>query len=155
MPKTVDVFSRNNIINQTPRPDACLISIWSLSAIASEGYEDNVPMQGWKDTLRLDFDDVTHDNSGIFFPFSEEQAKLTDDFIHKNDGYDFVIHCDAGYSRSVAVGSYISNFYDYEPIYHEIGHDGFKNMHVYLTLAKLFINKIWDMEDGTDKHDTG
>jgi len=132
----VDVFSRQNVIKQDPRPDACLISIWSLSALGSQGYEDNVPMEGWHDALRLDFDDVTHDQSGMFFPFSEEQGKMTYDFMEKNKGRDFVIHCDAGFSRSVAMGAFLSQAYGYEPIYHEIGHDGYRNIHVFNILRR-------------------
>jgi predicted protein tyrosine phosphatase len=134
----VDVYSRRNVVDQKPDPERCLISIWSLCALGSQGYEDNIPMEGWHDSLRLDFDDVTHDQSGMFFPFNDEQGKMTFDFMNKNLGHDFVIHCDAGFSRSVAMGAFMAQAHGYDPTYHECGHDGMRNTHVFGILRRIW-----------------
>lgn len=134
----VDVFSRRNVAGMDPQSDTCLISIWSLCVLGSQGYEDNIPMEGWHDALRLDFDDVTTDTSGMFFAFTEEQGQMTYDFMKKNMGHNFVIHCDAGFSRSVAMAAFLAQAYGYEPIYHECGHDGMRNIHVFNILRRIW-----------------
>lgn len=61
--------------------------------------------------LNLDFDDVTEDEfeyeGHIFSTISLEQAKEVLEFVVRNIGKDFVIHCKAGRSRSQAVGRFI------------------------------------------------
>ena len=140
----VDVYSRHTVIKQQPDQEKCLISIWSLSALGSQGYEDNIPMEGWRDSLRLDFDDVTHNSmSGMFVPFDEVMGKTTFDFMHKYMGHDFVIHCDAGFSRSVAMGCFMAMVFGYDPTYHECGHDGMRNMLV-LDILRAEWKKMYD-----------
>jgi predicted protein tyrosine phosphatase len=70
----------------------------------------------------------------MYVPFDEEMGKTTFDFMNKNVGHDFVIHCDAGFSRSVAMGCFMAMAYGYEPTYHECEHDGMRNMLVFSSL---------------------
>ena len=77
--------------------------------------------------LNLDFDDVGSDFDFNFKPMmndsqevkvihfktiSEEQAKECVDFIEKNIGKTFIIHCRMGVSRSQAIYRYIVDMYE-------------------------------------------
>lgn len=60
--------------------------------------------------LNLEFDDVEREfefKDGKAYPISDEQVKKSVSFIMNNLGKDFIIHCYAGISRSVAFGSFI------------------------------------------------
>jgi predicted protein tyrosine phosphatase len=134
----VDVYSRRNVAQLDPNPEVCLISVWSLSALGTMGYEDNIPLDGWRDSLKLEFDDVTHNSMDMYIPFDEEMGQATYDFMHKYMGHDFVIHCDAGFSRSVAMGAFMAQAFGYDPIYHECGHDGMRNILVFNILRRIW-----------------
>ena len=74
--------------------------------------------------LNLEFDDVSEDRvfeykNGLdeitkihAFTITDEQAKQIVDFIEKNIGKTFLIHCKAGFSRSPAVGRFIIDYYE-------------------------------------------
>mgnify|MGYP003589414328 FL=1 len=47
-------------------------------------------------------------------PLNLDQAKQIIKFIEKNNGKDFVIHCEYGRSRSVAVALYLKEYFQYE-----------------------------------------
>ena len=60
--------------------------------------------------LNLDFDDLEEDTEWeghLFKAMTEEQAKKSVEFIKKNVGKDFFIHCRAGKSRSQAFVQFI------------------------------------------------
>lgn len=73
--------------------------------------------------LNLEFDDIDDDhinyNGHVFFGIDEQQAKQTVDFIEKNKGKNFYIHCKAGKSRSQAICRYILDIYGDEYGYNE------------------------------------
>ena len=67
--------------------------------------------------INLEFDDVSKDIEfrGITAKaITDEQCKELFDFIEKNIGKDFYIHCRAGISRSRAVGRFIRECYPYD-----------------------------------------
>ena len=73
--------------------------------------------------LNLDFDDIDDDKrewkDQIFYGISEEQAKQCVEFIEKNIGKNFYIHCRAGRSRSQGICRYILDMYGSEYGYDE------------------------------------
>jgi len=153
----VDVLNRRTVSAMVPLADTCLVSIWSEIMLASQHYDDMpITFDGWKASLRLDFDDVTlndqkvlimnpmmrHDSSGFeTTPFSEEHANALLDFIDVNDGSPFVIHCDAGISRSAAMASFMEMAYGYDATYHQTGDDKHRNIHVFNLLRRAKISR--------------
>lgn len=148
MTKTVAVLRRESALKLTPDEETCLISIWSSVQEGYPGYSDSPPMTGWKDVLRLDFDDiVSPPPEGIPYNnviFTEEMAAKTVDFIKKYDGSPFIVHCDAGISRSVAVGSFMEQAFGYTADYVAAGERGdqFRNVHV----VSLLKRQLWNPE---------
>ena len=136
----VDVLSRSGVRALEPDPNKCLISIWTAD-YAYDQEADQIPMDGWHDVLRLDFHDVVeHVNQEGFnpVPFDAVHADKTIRFIFKNLNRDFVIHCDAGLSRSVAIASFMKLGFSYEPVYHECSGDYFRNILVFNELTKAY-----------------
>ena len=139
MPK-IDVLSRSGVRTLEPDPDKCLISIWTADYEYHPDH-DRVNLDGWHDVLRLDFHDVTgHVDQAGFNPvlFDAVHAYKTLRFILKHLNKDFVIHCDAGLSRSVAVASFMKLGFSYEPVYHECSGDHFLNILVFNQLTKAY-----------------
>lgn len=125
----------------SPDASACLVSIWSSILVARDEYKlDPINLNGWKDALRLDFDDVTDERNDTTM-FGEEQADELLDFIIANDGTPFVIHCDAGVSRSVAIGSFMRDVFEYKPRFYQTGGDQFRNIHVYNLLRRAWMKR--------------
>ena len=138
-----------------PNTETCLVSIWSTVALANQEYDDlPIQLDGWKDSIKLVFDDVTEPQEKVLLlnfdegheqfittPFDDVMAYELTDFIIANEGTSFIVHCDAGFSRSVAVGSFMASFYGYTPVYHEAGHDGFRNILVCNLLRRAYIAK--------------
>ena len=91
--------------------------------------------------LNVDFDDVETEfeyNGGKILPISEEQSKEVFNFIEKNKGKDFLIHCKAGISRSAAVGRFIVEMYEG---YNTDGDYRFANVDVLAKLKRIFREK--------------
>ena len=99
--------------------------------------------------LNLEFDDVTEDlnwKGHLFKAMSEEQADKCVDFIEKNKGKIFYIHCKAGISRSGAVGKFIFDFFNENGCYDENDFEYFNrhirpNNHVLTLLKRSFYKK--------------
>lgn len=145
----VDVYSRQRVIELGPNEGACLISISTPvgESIASRRYSKQVPLDGWHAVLELQFHDVT--SVVPTFPdlilFDEEMAKELLGFIKQHQGKPFVVHCDAGVSRSAAVGSFLRDFLQYEATFHETRDDKFRNILVYNLLRRAAYE---EMEEG-------
>ena len=72
--------------------------------------------------LNLEFDDVTEDlnwKGHLFKAMTEKQADQCIEFLEKNKGKIFYIHCKAGISRSGAFGRFIFDFYNQDKVYKE------------------------------------
>lgn len=103
--------------------------------------------EGWKDVLRLAFHDVDpvryegHDKltrhaAQSMQAFTPHQAQQILGFLGKHKGGRFVIHCDAGVSRSVAVGRFAATLLGVPVVYEEGLGDQLYNAHVHATLVR-------------------
>ena len=85
-----------------------------IISIFSKG--DVSPLPNRCNILKLNFDDVTENNNedGVIF-FNENHAKEIYNFISKISAEakkDFYVHCDAGVSRSGAVGMILNEWFN-------------------------------------------
>ena len=98
--KSVSVMSRERAENTLPAPGAVCISI-------TDRHRSDACLQGFSATLRLKFDDIECEG-GNYLPLSSTQASEILEFVHTHRERDIRVHCEFGYSRSVAVGVFIS-----------------------------------------------
>jgi predicted protein tyrosine phosphatase len=81
-----------------------------LISIGEPGREETILtsdfVKDFKDVLQVEFWDIEEDFSEYKI-IADEQAKLIQDFIIKNKDNRFIINCQAGISRSAAVGKAI------------------------------------------------
>lgn len=140
------VISRDTLIKYIkPESHKVLISI----STPTVPYNSAIPT-GWLETLELSFldviwDDLNKEQQQELYGMWGDKLKLFDEtaasslleFIDKHSTRDFVIHCDAGISRSVAVGAFMRDFYGYSVEFAEIGTDKYKNIQVYNTLRRI------------------
>ena len=123
---------------------------WNLISIESpnQTYKDDPANYYQGDILKLKFHDLTKEYAVLEKQpvlMDENQAKQIIDFIQKNAGQNFIIHCCAGVSRSVAVASFMRDFMGYNVKYTEVHDDQFRNVHVYNMLKKVYEgDKEWD-----------
>lgn len=141
MNKIVNVFNRNLALEVEPARDTCLVSI----STPRFEYARDMTKAGWKDSIFVDFDDTIPEliamekdfnNPGPIVLFTMDHAKELLSFIETNDGAPFLVHCDAGISRSVAVGAFMRDFFNYVPWFRRTVHDEFRNIHVYNLLRR-------------------
>lgn len=127
----VEVYNRKNACAVEPRPNTAVISITVPG--------DPAPLrEGWDSILRLEFHDATPEEAGDYILFDEAMAMRVLAFLEENTTRDYLIHCDAGFSRSVAVGMFISAWFEaHELTIHELGHTQFHNSHVLRTLNRV------------------
>ena len=133
--RKVRVYSRPQFCKLTPDKDVCVISIWTPEVDAIE--YDKFPItnyDGWKDALKITFNDVTYQGLPHWKLFNHDLAKQIVAFVYKYPSSDFVIHCDAGMSRSVAVGCYLRDMIGYELELNSWPTDEMRNSLVYGTL---------------------
>ena len=132
----VDVYNREQACKLIPDANKCFISIWTpLGDWSSElDYNDSPIKTGWADTLKLTFHDVTYMGHKDWVLFNHDMARKIVMFIQKNINKNFVVHCDAGISRSVAVGCYLRDQYGYELKLNAWPTDEHRNNLVYGTL---------------------
>ena len=91
-----------------PDSNKCFVSIWTPPEWQDkELYKHSPKMEGWKDSIQLVFNDVTNQDKPSYVLFNDDMARKLVAFVYKNMCSDFVVHCDAGMSRSVAVGCYL------------------------------------------------
>ena len=112
---TKEYFRDKNFINRN-----YIISIYSSMFCVSEN-ESKSPFPDHLNVLKLNFDDVTErdaypeDLKNKFLFFTKEHAQKIHKFIEtiKDDGSkDFYVHCDAGVSRSGAVGYMLNEWFN-------------------------------------------
>jgi len=112
----IDVYSRKQVLALEPSRSVALISITCPNDLA--------PLkEGWGDVLRLEFDDIVSKEEIMFdglTPMSLDQADEVHAFVAANRDRDFAVHCDAGVSRSVAVGVFLRDTLDGELTTHNI-----------------------------------
>ena len=110
---TVTVLSRTGMKAEPYSPGVVVISITDPG--------DPLPLPEWDKVTRLEFDDIEdreeilaqdvrrrNGELGKPVPFTEKMAKLIMLLLSDNPTSDFIVHCNAGVSRSVAVARFIS-----------------------------------------------
>ena len=115
------VVSRNKIKKFHKKDPMFHLNNWIISIFSSplEDKEGKIisysPIPTAKTVLKLQFDDVTEQNTEPAWHFNSELAKQIVSFIKqiKDDGTkDFFVHCDAGVSRSGAVGFLLNKWFN-------------------------------------------
>ena len=98
-----------------PEPGVCIIYCQTPPTTWSEGTLSEIPA-GWGDYLVLEFHDVIQKSSPEVVVFDAEMADKIVRFVEwaNNRNRPFVIHCDAGQSRSVAIGIWLSQYHDHD-----------------------------------------
>jgi len=136
-PRLVHVWSWKQIeaMTDAPDPDAVLISITSPMRPT---YDNR---HGWRRVLRLCFADATPEGA-IADPmlkpwlFMWEEARDIIEFARQNLHCDWHVHCDAGKSRSMAVGSFLADAAGRELKIHSRPSDEWRNLHVLRVLRR-------------------
>jgi predicted protein tyrosine phosphatase len=133
----VDVYNREGACSLDPIEGTVIISISGPTGTPAPLKE------GWEDVLRLEFDDVVKPVAGIpdLVLFHQGHVDKVQAFVEKHveAGKDFVVHCDAGISRSVAIGMYINEVYEGDLNLHAIHTTAAANARVHRGL----IRKHW------------
>lgn len=134
----VDVYSKYHAAEIEPTEGTVVISIGSPG-------EEYTLKPGWDDVLRIEFDDVvkippSRDMLGRdIIAFCDKHADTIHAFIEEHREKDFLIHCSAGVSRSVAVGSFMREIFDADLKLHEIATDEHCNARV----RRGLLRKYW------------
>lgn len=105
-----------------------LISIRDPDAETIEDYLT----EDFKDTLFIAFWDI-EESFGNYKTITKEQGKIINDFITKNKDSKFLVHCDAGQSRSAGVGLAVECILNYDgSVYnYKHGHSNIKEFKRY------------------------
>lgn len=112
--KYAEVYDRPKASKEvSPDKETCLISISTPG-----GNYDDLPIntQGWHDVLEIEFDDVERDTQ-YYKTLTYNHAQEILKFLYKNREKDFIIHCDAGISRSVAVALFLKDYFGHETLF--------------------------------------
>lgn len=139
----VDVYNREHACGLEPTPNTVVISITDppegpLPVLSGT----DAPLKaGWDDILRLQFHDVVRIPSGMedVVAFCMDDADAIHAFIERYLDKDFMIHCSAGVSRSVAVGSFMREIFDADLKLHETHTDEHCNARV----RRGLLRKYW------------
>ncbi|WP_087863906.1 hypothetical protein [Comamonas thiooxydans] len=104
----VKVFSRLQAEERSAEPGEVCISITNPAQL-------KVPLEGYGALLRLGFHDIDQ-VYGSFTTMSREQAWQALEFILAHKDQPLVVHCEAGASRSVAIGLFAAGLL-HRPMY--------------------------------------
>lgn len=134
--KYISVFSHNNfdekmyrlgidtdnVENETDKAFISIIGTPDCQKYYLEEDECHWFKNNTDNVLNLEFDDIGEEEleyKGVLFKgLTDEQAEQIVDFIEKNKGKNWYIHCRAGKSRSCAIGTYILDMYGEENGYY-------------------------------------
>ncbi len=139
----VDVYNREWVAYEEGTPDRVIISITS---------SDDWPVElrgNWGDVLRLEFHDVIKVMHGCT-AFCTGDADAIHAFIEKHPDKDFVIHCAAGLSRSVAVGSFMAEIHGADVTYHQSDNDDIANSRVRRGLMQKYRRQMFKSQGSMD-----
>ncbi len=144
----VDVYNREQAIGLEPTEGTVMISI------SSPGDQANLK-EGWEDILRLEFHDVVRIPKGMpeVVPFHTTHVDAIHEFVDKHAaaGKDFAVHCDAGVSRSVAVGMFLNEIHGGDLNLHAINTTVGANSRVSRGLFRKYWKAQFDTDTGTDE----
>lgn len=88
---------------------------WYLISIETPGsqYGDTPNYEQYKDHFIQEFHDVERGRNGLEY-FTEEHAKVLISFVenwkYNDEECNILVHCDAGISRSAAIGRFLEQF---------------------------------------------
>ena len=121
--KGIHVYSRKQMLELEPRP-AVVISI------AKPG--ERINLDKWENVHYFDFDDIEEREAALdpmLRPFTMDMAREIVQIMedHKAQDIDFIVHCAAGVSRSMAVGVFIAEETRRDLATHAIGTTEFAN----------------------------
>lgn len=118
--RTIDVYNREQFRMLKPDPKACVISCQTPPTTWGEGTLCNIS-DGWVNFVVLEFHDVIQESSPEIVVFDAEMADKIVRFVEwaDNRNRSFVIHCDAGQSRSVAIGLWLSQYLGHMMLVHD------------------------------------
>lgn len=111
-----------------------LLDAWSMISIYSSG--DICPIKEERDTLlKMQFDDIIMPTDGMIL-FTDEMAREIKRFanylIAKYPNRPLIVHCDAGVSRSGAVGAALNEYVNLRVMNNRRHYDWFIREHVNL-----------------------
>jgi predicted protein tyrosine phosphatase len=137
----VDVYNREQAVGLEPVAGTVVISI------SSPG--DQAPLkEGWEDILRLEFHDVVKipKNMPEIRAFCTTHVDAVHEFVDKHvaAGKNFAVHCDAGVSRSVAVGVFLEDVHGGDLHLHAISTTAAANSRV----SRGLFRKYWTQRLG-------
>lgn len=107
------VYSRNDMLREIEESDIDTKNTYAISLVTPNSeYNDNLDSINFLDRLIIETHDITEPTHG-FKAFGEYEAEQIFRFIKSipPNGV-LMIHCDAGMSRSVAIGRFISELDD-------------------------------------------
>jgi rhodanese-related sulfurtransferase len=150
MNKRAWVISRSMAVGTQAEGDTVMVSFSSTH----KDYTDSLH-ESWDGTNSVRFvcDDVlgngaapdtdihtgwTPDDPTAFTP---EMATELVDFINLHQNKNIFVHCDAGISRSAAVGRFIDTFFDHDVDYRVIRTDRFANIHIFNLLRRDYMTR--------------
>jgi predicted protein tyrosine phosphatase len=144
----IDVYSRGQAVDLEPTEGTVMISISSPGDQASL-------KEGWEDILRLEFHDVVRIPKGIgnnILAFNSSHVDAVHKFVDKYAaaGKDFAVHCDAGVSRSVAVGVFLEEVHGGDLHLHAIHTTAAANSRVSRGLFRKYWTKRLGVLNGED-----
>jgi predicted protein tyrosine phosphatase len=94
-------YSENDFKELKKDKDTVIISITDPD---KSSLSDDM-LNKFKDSLSIQFWDIEKGNEvGNYIPISEEKGYIIKEFILKNKNNNFIVHCEAGISRSAGVG---------------------------------------------------
>jgi hypothetical protein len=124
------VLNRDMASGVKPLPDVCHILFEDPGRMDS-----NLPKKGWLASIVIRCHDITKPIKG-YTHFTEAMAKDLMSFIEGHQGRSMVVSCDAGLSRSVAVGVILRDYFEYDVKFLAAGDDSFRNVLICATLAR-------------------
>lgn len=131
----VDIHNRGQAEDLEPVEGTVVISI-------SAPGDPATLKEGWEDILRLEFDDVVKvpDNMPEIKAFCQAHVDAIHEFVdrHVEAGKNFIVHCDAGVSRSVAVGVFLNEVHGGNLKLHAIETTEFANSRVHRGLMRKY-----------------
>lgn len=104
MNQQVDVYNREQVL-ETAKQEGCPST--AVISISNPGAQLEWVSPQWAGLLQLSFFDYTHPVPEKTV-FDEDMSQQVKAFVEEHKEHAFLIHCDAGISRSVAIGVWIS-----------------------------------------------
>jgi hypothetical protein len=108
-------------------------------------YDDNLPFPGWHETIVIGVHDIAKPVSG-YIHFNSDMSVQIATFLLGNEGRPMLVSCDAGLSRSVAVGAILRDRFSYDVDFVCAGSDQFRNVLIYTGLMREFRSReggVW------------